>query len=170
VGASFYALEPEVMVLRVGILTVSDRVSRGEMEDLGGSSIESVLNDPEFEVARTGTVPDEEDVIAATLVAWCEEQLDVILTTGGTGLGPRDVTPDATQRIAPRTVSGIAEALRTTGQTHTPHAMLSRGVAAIRGTTLIVNLPGSPKGAREGAELLRGVLPHAVAILHGGRH
>ena len=158
------------MVLRVGVLTVSDRVSRGEMEDRGGSSIEAVLNGPEFEVTRTGTVPDEVDLIADTLAAWADEGLDVILTTGGTGLGPRDVTPDATQRVATRLVPGIAEALRIDGQKQTPHAMLSRGVAALRGTTLIVNLPGSPGGARDGAELLCGVLPHAISILHGGRH
>jgi molybdopterin adenylyltransferase len=158
------------MVLRIGILTVSDRVSRGEMDDLGGSTIASVLSSPEFELARTGTVPDEVELITATLIAWCEESLDVILTTGGTGLGPRDVTPEATERVSDRTIPGIAEALRSEGQKHTAHAMLSRGVAVLRGTTLIVNLPGSPGGAREGTELLRGVLPHAISILHGGRH
>lgn len=158
------------MVLRVGVLTVSDRVSRGAMEDLGGSSIAAALAGPEFEIARTGTVPDEVGLIVDILASWADEGLDVILTTGGTGLGPRDVTPDATLIVAPRSVPGIAEALRAEGQRHTAHAMLSRGVAALRGTTLIVNLPGSPGGAREGAELLRGILPHAIAILHGGRH
>jgi molybdopterin adenylyltransferase len=158
------------MVLRVGVLTVSDRVSRGAMEDLGGSSVAAALAGPEFEIARTGTVPDEVGLIVDILASWADEGLDVILTTGGTGLGPRDVTPDATLIVAPRSVPGIAEALRAKGQRHTAHAMLSRGVAALRGTTLIVNLPGSPGGAREGAELLRGILPHAIAILHGGRH
>ena len=158
------------MVLRIGVLTVSDRVSRGEMVDRGGSSIQTALSDPDFDIVQTATVPDEVDLIAATLVAWSDEGLDVILTTGGTGLGPRDVTPDATQQVATRSIPGIAEALRNAGQKHTPHAMLSRGVAAVRGTTLIVNLPGSPGGAGEGAELLRGVLPHAISILHGGRH
>src|SRR5947209_5843121 len=158
------------MVLRLGVLTVSDRVSRGEMEDRGGSSIENVLGDPDFDIVRTGIVPDEVSLIADALVSWSDEGLDVILTTGGTGLGPRDVTPEATQQVATRMVPGIAEALRQEGQKQTPHAMLSRGVAALRGTTLIVNLPGSPSGAREGAELLRGVLPHAISILHGGRH
>jgi len=140
------------------------------MEDLGGSSIAAALAGPEFEIARTGTVPDEVGLIVDILASWADEGLDVILTTGGTGLGPRDVTPDATLIVAPRSVPGIAEALRAEGQRHTAHAMLSRGVAALRGTTLIVNLPGSPGGAREGAELLRGILPHAIAILHGGRH
>jgi molybdopterin adenylyltransferase len=158
------------MVLRVGVLTVSDRVSRGAMEDLGGSSIAAALAGREFEIARTGTAPDEVGLIVDILASWADEGLDVILTTGGTGLGPRDVTPDATLIVAPRSVPGIAEALRAEGQRHTAHAMLSRGVAALRGTTLIVNLPGSPGGAREGAELLRGILPHAIAILHGGRH
>jgi molybdopterin adenylyltransferase len=151
-------------------LTVSDSVSRGAMEDLGGSSIAAALAGPEFEIARTGTLPDEVGLIVDILASWADEGLDVILTTGGTGLGPRDVTPDATLIVAPRSVPGIAEALRAEGQRHTAHAMLSRGVAALRGTTLIVNLPGSPGGAREGAELLRGILPHAIAILHGGRH
>ena len=158
------------MVLRVGVLTVSDSVSRGAMDDLGGSSIAAALAGPEFEIARTGTVPDEVGLIVDILASWADEGLDVILTTGGTGVGPRDVTPDATLIVAPRSVPGIAEALRAEGQRHTAHAMLSRGVAALRGTTLIVNLPGSPGGAREGAELLRGILPHAIAILHGGRH
>jgi molybdopterin adenylyltransferase len=158
------------MVVRTGILTVSDRVSRGQMEDLGGPAIAAVLMDGAFEVVYTDVVPDEEDRIADILAAWSDEGLDVILTTGGTGLGPRDVTPDATTRVAGRTVPGIAEALRREGQSHTAHAILSRGVAAVRGTTLIVNLPGSPGGAREGAELLASVLPHAVAILHGGHH
>jgi molybdenum cofactor synthesis domain-containing protein len=158
------------MTVRIGVLTVSDRVSRGEMEDLGGPAITAVFNGPEFDLVHTEIVPDEQDLIAVTLIAWADEGLDVILTTGGTGLGPRDVTPDATERVADRPVPGIAEALRAQGQQHTAHAMLSRGVAAMRGDTLIINLPGSPSGAREGAEVLRPVLPHAIAILHGGRH
>ena len=158
------------MTVRIGVLTVSDRVSRGEMEDLGGPAITAVLSGPDFELVHTEIVPDEQDLIAATLIAWADEGLDVILTTGGTGLGPRDVTPDATERVVDRSVPGIAEALRAEGHKHTAHAMLSRGVAAVRGNTLIVNLPGSPSGAREGAEVLRPVLPHAIAIVHGGRH
>lgn len=158
------------MTMRVGVLTVSDRVSRGEMEDLGAPAIQSVLGGPEFEITHTEVVPDEEDLIVGILEAWAKDGLDVILTTGGTGLGPRDVTPDATERVAGRMVPGIAEVLRSEGQKHTAHAILSRGVAAVRGATLIVNLPGSPGGAREGAELLRPVLGHAIAILHGGRH
>jgi molybdopterin adenylyltransferase len=158
------------MVVRTGILTVSDRVSRGEMDDLGAPAIAAALIGEAFELVRTGVVPDEEDQIADVLATWADEGLDVILTTGGTGLGPRDVTPDATTRVAGRSVPGIAEALRREGQNHTAHAILSRGVAAVRGTTLIVNLPGSPSGAREGAELLLPVLPHALAILRGGHH
>jgi molybdenum cofactor synthesis domain-containing protein len=140
------------------------------MEDLGGPAITAALSGPDFDIVHTEVVPDEQDLIAVTLIAWAEEGLDVILTTGGTGLGPRDVTPDATERVVDRCVPGIAEALRAEGQKHTAHAMLSRGVAAVRGNTLIINLPGSPGGAREGAEVLRPVLPHAIAILHGGRH
>lgn len=156
--------------VRVGILTVSDRVSRGESEDRGGPAIAAALPTPDFEIAGIRIVPDEEPLIADAIVAWVRDEVDVVLTTGGTGLGPRDVTPDATARVAPRTVPGIAEALRVAGGRQTPHAMLSRGIAALRGSTLIVNLPGSPRGAEEGASLLRDVLPHAVAIIHGGRH
>lgn len=158
------------VTVRVGILTVSDRVSRGVMEDQGGAAIESVLSGPEFDIVRAKVVPDEVDQIADVLLDWAGEEVDVIITTGGTGLGPRDVTPEATQRIATRLVPGIAEALRHEGQQHTTNAMLSRGVAVLCGVTLVVNLPGSPKGAREGAGLLRAVLPHAIAIIQGGRH
>lgn len=158
------------MAVRVGILTVSDRVSRGEMEDGGGSVIAEVLRNVGMDVARADVVPDDDERIGETLASWSDEGLDVIITTGGTGLGPRDVTPEATVRVAPRPAPGIAEALRADGLKHTPHSMLSRGVAAVRGRTLIVNLPGSPSAARQGAELLVSVLPHAAAILHGGRH
>jgi molybdenum cofactor synthesis domain-containing protein len=116
-------------------------------------------------------LPDDRAKIAQLLRQWCDELgLDVILTTGGTGLGPRDVTPEATLDIADRTVPGIAEAMRYAGLRQTPMAMLSRSQAATRGTTLIVNLPGSPKGVREGMEVILPVLEHARAITHGGRH
>ncbi|MGH2448182.1 MAG: MogA/MoaB family molybdenum cofactor biosynthesis protein [Chloroflexota bacterium] len=158
------------MQLRVGILTISDRVSRGEMEDLGGGAIEAELA-ADWVVAERGTVPDEADQISDRLRIWADEKrLDAILTTGGTGIGPRDVTPEATLAAASRVVPGIAEAIRLEGLRHTPHAMLSRGVAAALGDTLIINLPGSPSGAAEGARVVRPVLEHAVAIIHGGRH
>lgn len=156
--------------MRVGVLTISDRVSRGLMEDTGGRAIEAEL-DPSWEVARRAVVPDDVEQIAGTLTAWCDtDHLDIIITTGGTGLGPRDVTPEATLTVAERSVPGIAEAIRARSLADTPMAMISRGVAVARGTTLIVNLPGSPRGAAEGTRIVRPVLAHAVAIMHGGRH
>ena len=113
-------------------------------------------------------VPDEQEAIVAQLVAWSDEaHLDLILTTGGTGLTPRDITPEATLAVAERLVPGIPEAMRAAGLAHTPHAMLSRGVAVIRGSTLIINLPGSPKGARENLEAVLPALPHALEKLKG---
>ena len=126
-GASFFVLEQRYMVLRVGILTVSDRVSRGEMEDLGGSSIESVLDDSEFDITRTGTVPDEEDLIATTLLAWCDEKLDVILTTGGTGSGAtrRHAGRNAADRDADRPGNRRSAPYRRS-KAHVPRNALAR--------------------------------------------
>ncbi|HZU12834.1 MAG TPA: MogA/MoaB family molybdenum cofactor biosynthesis protein [Chloroflexota bacterium] len=156
--------------MRIGILTVSDRASAGVMEDRGGPAIRESL-DPSWEVARAEIVPDDAASIAERLRQWTDTQaVDVILTTGGTGLGPRDVTPEAVLSVADRPVPGIAEALRAAGLEQTPQAMLSRGVAAIRGHTLIVTLPGSPRGAAQGVELLRPVLPHAIATMQGSSH
>jgi molybdenum cofactor synthesis domain-containing protein len=157
--------------LRIGILTVSDRVSAGRMEDTGGAAVERALQHPDWSVERHAAVPDEVVQIAETLRSWADDyHLDAVFTTGGTGLGPRDVTPEATASIAPRPVPGIAEAMRAAGMLQTQNAMLSRSLAAVRGTTLIVNLPGSPRGAEEGVEVVRPILEHAVAILQGGRH
>jgi molybdopterin adenylyltransferase len=159
------------MTLQIGVLTVSDRASAGEMEDLGGPAVENVLRSGGLTVARREIVPDDRKQIASTLRRWCDdEHLDVVLTTGGTGLGARDVTPEATVEIAEREVPGIAEAIRFASLGQTPMAMISRGVAVLRGTTLIVNLPGSPRGAAQGAEIVLPVLEHAVATLHGGKH
>lgn len=157
--------------MRIGILTVSDRVSAGQMEDLGSETIAEALRSNAWSPEVRTVLPDDRAKIAQLLRQWCDELgLDVILTTGGTGLGPRDVTPEATLDIADRTVPGIAEAMRYAGLRQTPMAMLSRSQAATRGTTLIVNLPGSPKGVREGMEVILPVLEHARAITHGGRH
>lgn len=159
------------MHLKIGILTISDRVSAGQMEDTGGRAVRQALSNPEWTVAETAAVPDELDQIASILRRWSDDlQLDLVLTTGGTGLGPRDVTPEATLAVATRPVPGIAEAIRAASLTQTQHAMLSRAAAGVRGTTLIINLPGSPRGAADGVEVIRPVLEHAVAIMHGGRH
>ncbi len=121
-----------------------------------------------LQVAATEIVPDEPEAIAAILTAWSDDEgLDLILTTGGTGLSPRDTTPEATLAVAQRLVPGIAEAMRAAGLAITPHAMLSRGVAVIRGRTLIINLPGSPKGARENLAAVAQALPHALEKLRG---
>lgn len=155
-------------MMRVGILTVSDRGARGERDDTSGPAIASMLADKGAEIAVTAVVPDERQEIAATLRWWCDERhLDLILTTGGTGLALRDITPEATLDIADRVAPGIAEAMRAEGLRHTPRAMLSRAVAVVRGRTLIINLPGSEKGARESLGAVLDVLPHAVELLQG---
>lgn len=155
-------------MMRVGILTVSDRGARGEREDTSGPAIGAMLTGKGAEVVVTDVVPDDRQEIAATLRWWCDERhLDLIVTTGGTGLALRDITPEATLDIADRVVPGIAEAMRAEGMRHTPRAMLSRAVAVVRGRTLIVNLPGSEKGARESLGAIVDVLPHAIELLQG---
>lgn len=154
--------------MRVGILTVSDRSARGDREDLSGPALARQVSErlAGAVVAQTAIVPDERDEIAATLRQWADEfGLELILTTGGTGVAPRDVTPEATLAVVERLTPGLAEAMRAESLRVTPHAMLSRGVAGIRGRTLIVNLPGSPKGAVENLLTILSVLPHAVELL-----
>jgi molybdenum cofactor synthesis domain-containing protein len=159
------------MRLRIGILTISDSVSAGRMEDAGGLAVADAVRDTEWEIEQQATLPDEREQIATVLRQWADDlRLDVVFTTGGTGLGPRDVTPEATLDAADRAVPGIAEAIRAASLTQTAMGMLSRGVSAQRGATLIVNLPGSPRGAAEGMQVVRPVVEHAVAIMHGGRH
>ncbi len=156
------------MKFLVGILTVSDRCSRGQERDRSGPLIRQIVSEHmKAEVVHMAIVPDERDQIAATLRTWCEEGLDLILTTGGTGFAPRDVTPEATRQVIEREAPGLAEAVRSTGLAHTPHAMLSRAIAGIRGQTLIVNLPGSPGAVRDGLYTLLPALPHGLAILKG---
>jgi molybdopterin adenylyltransferase len=155
-------------MIRVGILTVSDRSARGERADSSGPALMQVVGErlPEAVVAITGVVPDNQAAISGVLVEWSDrQQLDLILTTGGTGFAPRDVTPEATRAILHREAPGLAEAMRAESLRVTSHAALSRAVAGIRGRTLILNLPGSPKAAVENLATLLPVLPHAVELL-----
>lgn len=156
------------MPIRAGILTISDKASRGERVDTSGSAIAELLESIDASVARSEVVPDEHERIAAILRAWADsDELDVVLTTGGTGLGPRDVTPEATAEVIERPVPGLAELMRAAGVKHTPMAALSRGVAGVRGRCLIVNLPGSEKGVRQNLSAVIDLLPHAVELLRG---
>ncbi len=153
---------------RIGILTVSDRGARGEREDRSGPALaEAILAMPGAEVVARAVVPDERSEIEAALRRWVEEGLDLILTTGGTGFSPRDVTPEATRAVIEREAPGLAEAMRAESLRLTPHAMLSRAVAGIAGCTLIVNLPGSPKAACENLRTILPALPHGLDKLRG---
>jgi molybdopterin adenylyltransferase len=157
------------MMIRTGILTISDRGYQGEYRDLSGPLIcELVTEQLEATVELEAIVPDEQLVIAGTLLSWADEVgLDLILTTGGTGFAARDVTPEATRDVIEREAPGLAEAMRAASLKITPHAMLSRAVAGIRGKTLIVNLPGSPKAVRENLDTILPALPHAIELLQG---
>ena len=157
-------------MITIGVLTISDSVSKGGRQDLSGAAIRSLVAQlPDAFVNIETTIPDEQDQIASLLRAWSDEQrLNLILTTGGTGLAPRDVTPEATKAVIEREVPGIAEALRSISLQYTPMAMLSRGVAGVRGRSLIINLPGSPKAVKECLEYLLPVLPHAINLLTEG--
>ena len=157
-------------MIRVAILTVSDRAARGEAEDLSGPAIAQIVQEQlQASITRRQIVADELALIEATLVAWADGgEVDLILTTGGTGFALRDVTPEATQAVIDRPAPGIAEAMRAASLQVTPHAMLSRAAAGMRGRTLIVNLPGSPKAVRENLAVILPVLPHAVELLQQG--
>jgi molybdenum cofactor synthesis domain-containing protein len=153
---------------RVGILTVSDRGAQGVYEDRSGPLTAAIVHErTAWRIERQAIVPDEADAIVATLETWCGEGLDLILTSGGTGFAPRDITPEATRRVIERETPGIVEALRAESLKVTRHAMLSRAVAGIRGQTLIINLPGNPKAVRENLDVLLPVLPHALDLLTG---
>lgn len=154
---------------RIGILTLSDKGSIGERVDTSGAAIRELV-EPIGDVIEYQVLPDEQAQISEFLCQWSDLQLDLILTTGGTGFAPRDVTPEATRIVIERQAPGLSEAMRAAGMEKTPHAMLSRGISGIRGQTLIVNLPGSERAARESLEAILPALPHALKTLRGDTH
>ena len=157
--------------MRVAVLTISDSVTKGEREDLSGPAVVAFCRGLGWEITSALHVSDDPANIREQLRAVADSgRVDVLLTTGGTGIGPRDNTPESTVAVADRIVPGIGEEMRRKGSQLTPTAVLSRGMAAVRTKTLIVNLPGSPKGAAESLDAVAHLLPHAVHVLHGARH
>lgn len=153
-------------VVTVGILTCSDAGSRGQRQDTSGETIREMVVAQGFTVTRTEIVPDERTVIAERIRRWAAE-VDLVLTTGGTGMGQRDVTPEATRDVVEREAPGLAEAMRSVTAQKTPMAWLSRATAGVRGRCLIINLPGSPKAVRECLQVVMPLIPHALETLHG---
>jgi molybdopterin adenylyltransferase len=154
------------MPVRVAVITISDRSSKGERPDLSGPALVNVCHEQGWEIINSEIIPDELEVIKNQLIKWCDNKaVDIILTCGGTGFAPRDVTPEATLSIIQRNAPGLAEAMRFQSMSKTPHAILSRAVTGIRNSTLIINLPGSPHAAVENLSYILNVLPHAVALL-----
>jgi len=156
------------MAIRAGIVTVSDRGAMGQREDISGKVAEEILRGAGAEVLMREVVPDEVERIREVLLRGCEELgLDLIVTTGGTGVSPRDVTPEATRGLIDKELPGFSEAMRMEGFKKTPHAIISRGICGVRGKTLIVNLPGSPKAVKEGLEVILPAIPHTLEKVRG---
>ncbi|MCP4357254.1 MAG: MogA/MoaB family molybdenum cofactor biosynthesis protein [Chloroflexi bacterium] len=152
--------------MNVGILIISDRGARGEYEDRSGPVIVGVINDrTPWHISHQTIIPDDFAVIVNTLTTWCDEGVNLLLTSGGTGFSPRDITPEATKRVIEREAPGIADAVRAASLKITQHAMLSRAVAGIRSQTLIINMPGNPKAVRENLGILLPILPHALELI-----
>lgn len=153
-------------MIRVAILTLSDKGSKGEREDRSGPAIKEILKAIDADVCYYDVLPDEKDLIKEKLIDYTSK-VDLIITTGGTGLSPRDVTPEATREVIEREIPGIPEIMRIEGMKKTPRAMLSRAVAGIRGDTLIINLPGSPAAVRENLQVILDTIPHAIEKIKG---
>ncbi|NMB89680.1 MAG: MogA/MoaB family molybdenum cofactor biosynthesis protein [Chloroflexi bacterium] len=159
------------MTIRVAILTVSDRTSRGERADASGPLLIERVHAEGWEVTFSAVVPDDPQIIQDILIEWSDvHQVDLILTTGGTGFSPRDTTPEATQGVIQRAAPGLSELMRLESLKITYHAALSRGVSGIRGQTVIVNLPGSPKAAVQNLDAILPILPHAIELLNDNPH
>jgi len=155
------------MADRAHVVTISDRVSAGKMTDESGPALVDILEHLGFEVSGPGVVPDEKEQIASSILAAAEGGAALVVTTGGTGLGPRDVTPQATAPLLDYEIPGLGEAMRRAGAASTPMSAISRSLAGVRGRTLIINVPGSRRGASESLEAVAQVLPHAVRLLRG---
>jgi molybdopterin adenylyltransferase len=160
-------MEAREEVSTAHVITISDRVSAGQMEDQSGPALLRLLAAAQFDASGPEVVPDVKQLIGAAIKAAAAGGADVVITTGGTGLGPRDVTPQATSAVIDFEVPGLGEAMRRVGAASTPMAALSRGIAGVRGRTLIVNVPGSVKGATESLEAVMPMLGHAIRLLHG---
>ena len=156
------------MTIRAAVLTISDKGSRGERVDTSGPAVRELLEQADITVAHGAIIPDDQDGISRGLIACCDEmRCDLIVTTGGTGVGPRDVTPEATRSVIERELPGFGEAMRMESLKITPHAVISRALAGIRKHCLIINLPGSPKAARENLNTVLPALAHAIAKIQG---
>ena len=152
--------------MRAGVLTISDGVHAGAREDLSGETLDELLRGEGFDVVRR-VVPDEEAAISEAISSFAGDDVLLVLTTGGTGFAPRDVTPEATRAVLEREAPGLAEAIRADAIARTPHALLSRGIAGLRGKTLVVNLPGSPGGCRDGFAVIQPALRHGLELASG---